>query len=188
MEQWHHSMYSCKTSTKLHKETTKSALIHHKTRGNFNQIRLKCSRWIANCEVSWHLNDQLFHGVCKHVRDSIRYLYSNPETTYSQLMVTTHKAESEMEEAKGKVRARSAATTKVVDGSKELGYQIVRLITTLTWAEQGITLLVLQIVPGTGVMGEGGQIRILLSTPAPTMVGLAWVRPPPLTGPLLQVR
>ena len=43
-------------------------------------------------------------------------------------MVTTHKAESEMEEAKDKVRARSADTTKVVDGSKELGDQIVRLI------------------------------------------------------------
>ena len=52
-------------------------------------------------------------------------------------MVATCKAESETEEAKDKVRARSAATTKVVDGSKELGNQIVRLMATLTRAEQG---------------------------------------------------
>ena len=64
-------------------------------------------------------------------------------------MVTAHKAESKMEEAKDKVRARSAATTKVVDGSKELGNQIGRLMATLTRAEQAIALLVLQIVPGT---------------------------------------
>ena len=52
-------------------------------------------------------------------------------------MVTTHKAESEMEEAKDKVRARSAATTEVVNGSKELGDQIARLMATLTRAGQG---------------------------------------------------
>ena len=104
--------------------------------GTLNQIRLKCPRWIADGEVSWHLKDQLFHGVHKHIRDSIRYLYSNPETTYSQLMVTTHKAKSEMEEAKDKDRARSVATTEVVDGSKELGDQIARLIATLKRAEQ----------------------------------------------------
>ena len=105
--------------------------------GTLNQIRLKCPRRIADQEVSWHLKDQLFHGVCKHIRDFIRYLYSNPETTYSQLMVTTHKAESKIEEVKDKVRARSAAATEVVDGLKELGNQIVRLMATLTRAEQG---------------------------------------------------
>ena len=105
--------------------------------GTLNQIRLKCPGQIANHEVSWHLKDQLFHRVCKCRRDSIRYLYSNPKTTYSQLMATTHKAESETEEAKDKVRARSAATTEVVDGSKELGNQIARLMATLTRAEQG---------------------------------------------------
>ena len=52
-------------------------------------------------------------------------------------MVTAHKAESETEEVKDKVRTRSAATTEVVDGSKELGDQIARLMVTLTRAEQG---------------------------------------------------
>ena len=46
--------------------------------GTLNQIQLKCPRWIANHKVPWHLKDCLFHGVCKHIQDSIRYLYSNP--------------------------------------------------------------------------------------------------------------
>ena len=52
-------------------------------------------------------------------------------------MATAHKADSEMEEAKDKVRARSAVATEVVDGSRELGNQIVRLMGTLSRAEQG---------------------------------------------------
>ena len=105
--------------------------------GTLNQIRLKCPGQIADHEVSWHLKDRLFHRVHKHIRDSIRYLYSNPETTYSQLMVTAHKAESKMGEVKDKVRARLAAVTEVADHSKELSNQIVRLMATLTRAEQG---------------------------------------------------
>ena len=42
-----------------------------------------------------------------------------------------------MEEAKDKVRARSATATEAVDGSKELGDQIVGLMAALTRAEQG---------------------------------------------------
>ena len=103
--------------------------------GTLNQIRIKCPSRIANHEVPWHLKEQLFHGVKKHVRDSVRYLYSNPQTTYSELVVAARRAESKTEEAK--VKVRSAATTKVTSGSKELGYQIARLMATLTRAEQG---------------------------------------------------
>ena len=46
---------------------------------------------ITDRKVACHLKDQLFHRVCKHIRDSIRYLHSNPETTYSQLMVAAKK-------------------------------------------------------------------------------------------------
>ena len=52
-------------------------------------------------------------------------------------MVTACKAESKTEEAKDKVRARSAAATEAVDSSKELGDQIARLMAALTRAEQG---------------------------------------------------
>ena len=56
---------------------------------------------------------------------------------YSQLMVAARKAESEMEDAKEKVRAQSSTATEVTDGSKELGDQIARLMATLNRTEQG---------------------------------------------------
>ena len=102
--------------------------------GTLNQIRIKCPDRIANHEVSSHLKDRLFHGVKKHVRGSMRYLYSNPQTTYSELVVTARRAESKTEETK--VKVRSAAATEVPSGSKELGDQIARLMATLTRAEQ----------------------------------------------------
>ena len=37
--------------------------------GTLNQIRIKCPGRIANHEVPWHLKEQLFHGVKKHIRD-----------------------------------------------------------------------------------------------------------------------
>ena len=67
--------------------------------GTLNQIQLKCPGRIVDCEVACHLIDRLFHGVHKHIRDSTRYLHSNPETTYSQLMVAAGKVESEVEDA-----------------------------------------------------------------------------------------
>ena len=106
-----------------------------KLEGTLNQIRIRCPWRIADCEVSWHLKEQLFHGVKKLVRDSIWYLYGNPQTTYSKLVVATRRAESEMEETK--VKVRSAATTEVPSSSTELGDQIARLMAALTRAEQG---------------------------------------------------
>ena len=58
--------------------------------GTLNQIRLRCPGQITNCEVPWHLKELLFHRVCKYVRDSIRYLYGNSETTYSKLVIAVH--------------------------------------------------------------------------------------------------
>ena len=105
--------------------------------GTLNQIRLQFPRRITGWEVQQHLKDCLFHGVHKHIRYSIRYLCSNLRTTYSQLMITAHKAKSEKEEAHDKVRARSAMTTEPVEGAMELGNQIAKLIATLTRAGQG---------------------------------------------------
>ena len=99
--------------------------------GTLNQIWLKCSGRRADCEVECHLKDGLFHGVHKHIRDSIRYLHSNPKAMYSQLMVAARKAESKMEDTKEKLRARSSTATEVTDGSKELGDQSARLMATL---------------------------------------------------------
>ena len=105
--------------------------------GTLNQIRLHCARRITDQEVQQDLKDHHFHGVHKHIRDSIRYLYSNPRTTYSQLMIVAHKAESENEEAHDKVRARSAMTTDPVEGTTEFGHQIAKLMAALTRAGQG---------------------------------------------------
>ena len=52
-------------------------------------------------------------------------------------MVAAREAESEMEDAKEKVRVRSSTTTKVADSLKELGDQIARLMVTLNRVEQG---------------------------------------------------
>ena len=87
------------------------------------------------------------------------------------------KAESETEETK--VKVRSAATTEVPSSSKELGDQIARLMAAVTRAEQGSCPASAPIAQGTGVMGEDEQTGMLLSTQAPTMVGLAWAKPLP---------
>ena len=46
--------------------------------GTINQIWLQCPGRITDWEVQQHLKDHLFHRICKHIRDSIRYLDSNP--------------------------------------------------------------------------------------------------------------
>ena len=136
--------------------------------GTLNQIRIKCPGRIADHEVSSHLKDRLFHGVKKHIRDSMQYLYSNPHTTYSELVVTARRAESKAEETK--VKGRSAAATEVPSGSKELGDQIARLMAALTWAEQSNHFVSAPAVKGTGVVGEDGQTETLLSAQTHTMV------------------
>ena len=105
--------------------------------GTLNQIRLRCPGQITDCDVPWHLKKWLFHGVHKYVRGLIRYLYGNSKTTYSELVITVHWAESKREETKERVKARSAASTEVATGSRELGDQIARLMAALTRVEQG---------------------------------------------------
>ena len=105
--------------------------------GTLNQIQLQCPRRIMHQEVQQHLKEHLFHGVWKHIRDSTHYLYSNPSTMYSQLMVTAHKVESENEESWDKMQARSAMTTKHVEGASKLGNHIARLMAALIRAGQG---------------------------------------------------
>ena len=88
-------------------------------------------------EVQQHLKDSFFLGVWKHIQDSIRYLYSTPRNSYSQLMVAAQKAESKNEEILDKVRARAAMGTDSREGATELGQQIARLMAALTTAGQG---------------------------------------------------
>ena len=87
-------------------------------------------------EVQHHLMDHLFHGVCKHICDSLWYLYSVPGSSYLQLMVATRKAESENKKTQEKVRARAAVTSDLGEGIAELSQQIVKLMDTLTQTGQ----------------------------------------------------
>ena len=116
----------------------KSALIYHKARGDFKSNPVQMPQTASQLQGALAPKGLSFPQVCKHIQDSISYLHRHPKPTYCQLMVTTCKAESEMEEAKDKVRARSAVTTEVVDGSKEMSNQITKLMAALTRAEQGL--------------------------------------------------
>ena len=87
----------------------------------------------------------------------MRYLYSNPQTTYSELVVTARRAESKTEETK--VKARSAAATEVPSGLKELGDQIARLMAALTRAEQSTHSASTPSIPRHRGRGRGGTDR-----------------------------
>ena len=41
------------------------------------------------------LKEQLFYGMTQHLRDSMRYLYKHPDTTYDELLLTAKEAECE---------------------------------------------------------------------------------------------
>ena len=97
--------------------------------------------------------------------DSTWYLYSNSRTTYSQLMITACKVESENKEAWDKVRARSAVTTKPVEGTTELENQIAKLMAALTREGQGNSLSSAPNSPGHRGCGRGGMDKNTLSCP-----------------------
>ena len=92
---------------------------------------------MTDLEVQQHLKDHLFHGVGKHIHDSVWYLYSTPRTSYPQLMVATQKAESENEETQERVRARAMVTTNFGERTAKLVQQIAKLMAALTQTEQG---------------------------------------------------
>ena len=141
--------------------------------GTLNQIRFQCPRRMAELEVQQHLKDCLFHGVHKHISDSVRYLYSTSGASYSHLMVTTHKAESENEEIWDKVMARVAMTTDSGEGTTELSQQIAKLMAALMRAGQGSS-------PASAPVCLGGdrQTGVLMATPAPITAGLVLDRQP----------
>ena len=106
-----------------------------KLEGTLKQIRLQCPGRMKDLEVQ-HLKDCLFHRGQKHICDSIQYLYSIPRTSYPQLMITTHKAETENEEIQDKVRARATVATDLGEGMAELEQQVAKLMAALTKAGQ----------------------------------------------------
>ena len=66
--------------------------------GTLNQIQHQCLRRVMDLEAQQHLKDHLFHGVCKHICEFVRYLHSTLGTSYLQVMVATGKVETKNEE------------------------------------------------------------------------------------------
>ena len=62
------------------------------------------------------LKERLFYGMTQHLRDSMRYLYKRPETTYDELLLTAKEAECEWLEHK---TVRSKQTTTCDDTEKK---------------------------------------------------------------------
>ena len=83
------------------------------------------------CGGEQHLKGSLFHGAHKHICDSVKYLYSAPDTSYLQLIVSARKAESENEETWEKVRAKATVTSNLGEGMAELSWQIAKLMARL---------------------------------------------------------
>ena len=87
---------------------------------------------MTDLEAQQNLGDLLFHEVRKHIHDFIWYLYSTPCISYSQLMIAAWKVESENEKTRDKVKARAMVSTKPVEGTTKLKYQIAQLTATLS--------------------------------------------------------
>ena len=92
--------------------------------GILNQIQLQCPGRMMDLEAKQHLRDCLFHGVRRHIHDSIWYLYSTPGVLYLQLMMVAQKAESENEETWDWVRTKPTVAKQ----------QIAQLMAALTHA------------------------------------------------------
>ena len=64
------------------------------------------------------LKERLFYGMTQHLRDSMRYLYKQPMTTYEQLLASTKEAEAEWLEHKT-IRSKATTASQADPGRKE---------------------------------------------------------------------
>ena len=116
--------------------------------GTLNQIQLQCLRRMRDLEAQKNLKDHLFHGVHRHICNSVQYLHSTPATSYLQLMVAARKVESKNEETWEGVRAKAAVTTDLGEGMAKLHEQFAKLMATLTQTGQDSGHPSDQLVPG----------------------------------------
>ena len=63
--------------------------------GVLNDIRIQFPNKLGEQYFRTQLMDHLFHGLSCNLRDSICYIYKEPEDTYIELLLVAHKAESE---------------------------------------------------------------------------------------------
>ena len=83
------------------------------------------------------MKERLFYGMTQHLRDSMRYLYKEPETTYESLLSAATEAEAEWLESK---TLKAKAASYVDPGKKErneLKAKINKLTAELAKKEKG---------------------------------------------------
>ena len=57
----------------------------------------------------WHLKDCLFHGLNPNLHNALQYMYDNPDSQYSQLVMASRKAKTEtLGSSMSEIRAKSA--------------------------------------------------------------------------------
>ena len=100
--------------------------------GTLNQIQLHYPRRMMDLEAKHHLRDCLFHGVRKHIHNSVQYLCNTPGISHTQLMIAAPEVENKNEETQDRIRARTTLTTKPVEEMAELKHQIAQLMPSLT--------------------------------------------------------
>ena len=67
-----------------------------------------------------HLKDCLFHGLKPNLHNALCYLYNKPDSQYSQLVMTSRKAETEtLRSSLSEVRAKSAVVGTDTDSSEK---------------------------------------------------------------------
>ena len=130
LAQWPCVMSSCKMFYKASQGNKKRFPLATSLEGNLHQIQLQCAGRMMHQEAQQHLRDHFFHGVRKHICDSIQYLYSTPGISYSQLMKAAQKVESKNKETQDWVRMR--ATVATMEGRAQLQHQIAQLMSAVT--------------------------------------------------------
>ena len=114
-------------------------------------------------------------------------IFSNPGTTYSQLMIAAHKTESENEEAHDKVSSTSVMTKEPVEGSTEpdWGTRLPNIWPPSQGQDRATAQPAPQIAPDRETVGGDRWTGALLAVPAPITVKLVWDRLPEPTAHLL---
>ena len=115
---------------KLQQGKTEKVLVYvTHLEGALNAVQQESSMMLSTFKVQMHLRYCPFHGLHKHLHDSMHYLYNNPRIMYPQLMTAAHKAESEQEgRPREGVQVRSAQS-EARDNIVHLREQIVQFYT-----------------------------------------------------------
>ena len=121
LAQWLPSMFSCRTSIRSPRITTRKVpSFATRLEGTLNQIQLQCPGRMTDLEAQQHLKDWLFHGSANTPITPSSTCTVTPSTSYSQLMVAVWKAESKNEDTWQKRRVRATVTTDLGEETAEL--------------------------------------------------------------------